>query len=43
LRDGVTGEAERKNRGGGKGLEHGRIFLWLGNPNGSRRTVEPPA
>jgi hypothetical protein len=38
LRYGVTAEAERDNRGSGKGLDHGRIFLWLGNPDGSRRT-----
>ena len=27
LRDGVTGKAERKHGGGGKGLDHGMIFL----------------
>ena len=35
LRDGVAGEAERENGRGGKGLDHGRSFLWLANPNGS--------
>ena len=34
LRHGVSGQAERENRRGGKGLDHGRSFLWLGNPNG---------
>jgi hypothetical protein len=27
LRDSVTGEAERERRGGGKGLDHGKVFL----------------
>ena len=40
LRDGVSGEAERENGRGGKGLDHGRIFLWLGDPNGSPRSIE---
>jgi hypothetical protein len=40
LRHGVAGEAERENRRGGKGLDHGRSFLWLGNPNGSQRSIE---
>ena len=39
LRDGVSGEAEGENGRGGKGLDHGETFLWLGNPSGSRRTV----
>ena len=43
LRHGVAGEAERENRRGGKGLDHGRTFLWLGNPNGSRRSIEVSA
>jgi hypothetical protein len=34
LRDGVSGEAERERCGRDKGLDHGRTFLWLGNPNG---------
>jgi hypothetical protein len=38
LRHGVSGQAERENRRGGKGLDHGRSFLWLGNPNG----LHPP-
>jgi hypothetical protein len=38
LRDGVSGEAERENRRGGKGLDHGGTFLWLGNPNGVNAT-----
>jgi hypothetical protein len=32
LRHGVSGEAKRENRGSGKGLDHGRTILWLGNP-----------
>ena len=32
LRDGVAGEAERKHGGDGEGLDHGKIFLWLGEP-----------
>jgi hypothetical protein len=43
LRHGIAGEAERENRRGGKGLDHGRTFLWLGNPNGSRRSIEVAA
>ena len=39
LRHGVAGEAEREDRRGGKGLNHGRSFLWLGNPNGSSRLI----
>ena len=39
LRDGVAGEAERENGRGRKGLDHGRIFLWLANPNGSARLI----
>ena len=34
LGDGIAGEAERENGRGRKGLDHGRTFLWLGNPNG---------
>jgi hypothetical protein len=40
LGDGVAGEAERENGRGRKGLDHGRIFLWLGDPNGSPRSIE---
>jgi hypothetical protein len=29
LREGVAAEAERENRRGGKGLDHGKTFLWL--------------
>jgi hypothetical protein len=32
LRDGIAGEAEREHGGGGEGLDHGKIFLWLGEP-----------
>jgi ABC-type lipoprotein release transport system permease subunit len=32
LRHSVSGEAERENGRGGKGLDHGKTFLWLGNP-----------
>jgi hypothetical protein len=39
LRGGVAGEAERENGRGRKGLDHGRIFLWLANPNGSARLI----
>jgi hypothetical protein len=39
LRDGVAGEAEREDRRGGKSLDHGETFLWLGNPNGSTRLI----
>ncbi len=30
LRHGVSGEAERENGRGRKGLDHERMFLWLG-------------
>jgi hypothetical protein len=43
LRHGVAGEAERENGRGRKGLDHGRAFLWLGNPNGSQRSIEVAA
>jgi hypothetical protein len=43
LGDGVAGEAERENGRGRKGLDHGRSFLWLGNPNGSPRSIEVAA
>jgi hypothetical protein len=43
LRHGIAGEAERDNGRCGKGLDHGRSFLWLGNPNGSQRSIEPAA
>jgi hypothetical protein len=43
LRDSVSGEAERERRGRDKGLDHGRTFLWLGNPNGYQRTIESAA
>jgi hypothetical protein len=36
LRNGVAGEAERQNRRGGKGLDHGGTFLWLGTRTGQR-------
>jgi hypothetical protein len=32
LRDGIAGEAEREHGGGSEGLDHGKIFLWLGEP-----------
>ena len=32
LGDGISGEAERENRRGGKGLDHERKILWLGKP-----------
>jgi hypothetical protein len=32
LRVGVAREAERKHGGGSEGLDHGRIFLRLGEP-----------
>jgi hypothetical protein len=43
LRDGVSGEAEREDRRGGKGLDHGKSVLWLANPNGSGQAIETPA
>jgi hypothetical protein len=43
LRDGVSGEAERQNRRGGKGLDHGKSVLWLANPSGSGRAIETSA
>jgi hypothetical protein len=43
LRGGVSGEAERENGRGRKGLDHGRTFLSLGNPNGSQRSIEVAA
>jgi hypothetical protein len=43
LRHGVAGEAERENRRGGKGLDHGGAFLSLANPNGSARLLETAA
>ena len=39
LRDGISGEAERENGRDRKGLDHGRIFLWLANPYGSARLI----
>jgi hypothetical protein len=39
LRDGVTGEAERKHGGRNKGLDHGKVFLRLENPSGSSGTI----
>ena len=32
LREGVSAEAEREHGSGGKGLDHGNTFLWLGKP-----------
>ena len=32
LGDGISGEAKRENRRGGKGLDHERKILWLGKP-----------
>jgi hypothetical protein len=32
LRHCVSGEAERQNGRGGKGLDHERTILWLGKP-----------
>jgi hypothetical protein len=40
LRGGVSGEAERENGRGRKGLDHGRTFLSLANPNGSQQSIE---
>ena len=39
LGDGIAGEAERENGRGRKGLDHGRTFLSLANPNGSARLI----
>jgi hypothetical protein len=35
LRHGVSGEAEREDGRCGEGLDHGKSFLWLANPDGS--------
>ena len=43
LRDGISGEAKRENGRGRKGLDHGRTFLSLANPNGSARLIETAA
>ena len=43
LRHGVSGEAEREHGRGRKGLDHGRSFLWLGNPKGSQRSIKVAA
>jgi hypothetical protein len=43
LGDGVSGEAEREHGRGRKGLDHGRSFLWLGNPKGSQRSIKVAA
>ena len=43
LRDGISGEAERENGRGRKGLDHGRIFLWLANPSGSPQLIATAA
>jgi hypothetical protein len=43
LGDGIAGEAERENGRGRKGLDHGRAFLWLGNPKGSQRSIRVAA
>lgn len=40
LREGVSAEAERQNGRGGKGLDHDKDNPVVGDPNGSRRTVE---
>ena len=32
LRHGVAGEAQRENGRGREGLDHGTVFLWLGEP-----------
>ena len=39
LREGVTSQAERERGRGGEGLDHGKAFLCLGNPSGSRRSI----
>jgi hypothetical protein len=43
LRHGISGEAEREHGRGRKGLDHGRSFLWLGNPKGSQRSIKVAA
>jgi hypothetical protein len=40
LRHGVSGEAERENGRCGEGLDHGKSFLWLANPDGSGQAIE---
>jgi hypothetical protein len=40
LRESVSAEAEREHRGGGEGLDHGKVFLrFTGNPSGSSRAL----
>lgn len=39
LRNGVTSEAERERGGCNKGLDHGKVFLRLGNPSGSLASI----
>jgi hypothetical protein len=43
LRHCVAGEAKRKHGRGREGLDHGRSFLSLANPNGSQRPIEVAA
>jgi hypothetical protein len=43
LRHCIAGEAERENGRGGKGLDHGKGFLWFANPNGSGQAIETSA
>jgi hypothetical protein len=43
LRDGVSGEADGESGRDDKALDHGKTFLWLGNPNGSQRSIEVSA
>ena len=42
LRQRVSGEAERENRRGGKGLDHERKILWLGKPRWVARNDRDP-
>ena len=42
LRDGVTGEAEREHGGSGEGLDHGKVFLRLEEPDWVNGTIEFP-
>ncbi len=43
LRHGVSGEAEREDGRCGEGLDHGKSFLWLANPDGSGQAIETSA
>jgi hypothetical protein len=43
LRHGIAGEAERENRRGGKGLDHGRVSCGWGTQTGYTHPIEASA